>query len=221
MTLATLAQISPFLQKGQSGFGVNVGAEKGLGFNGLFMELGTSVKGVLDVELSHYNLEFDQDELFLLSDDAKAKYYELALTWWFLRSQPSSAIDINVGVRPTFELSDYRNFKYPTDTGTGVVEYEELYNAAIGLRSNVVFHLPENWLIQPFFNIEYEIGDEKESVSQTDNYNFEKGMISSLGITLAKQFEKQQSLYVSLRQYSNTYGIGDYFDVAIGYVFPW
>jgi len=220
-TLTSTAQISPFLQKEKNGFGLNMGTEKGSGFNGLFLELGTSVKGVFDAELSYYDLGFDQDELHLLSDDAKARYYELALTWWFLRSKPASFVDVNLGLRPTFELSDYSNFRYPTPDGAGVIRYKEFYNAAIGLRSNVVFHLPEKWMIQPFFNVEYEIGEEAEKTAQWSDYKTEKGMISSLGVTVGKEFVNQQTLYVSMRQYSNSYGIGDYFDLAVGYVFPW
>jgi hypothetical protein len=221
LTCSATAQISPFLQKGQSGFGINAGTEKGSGFNGLFAEIGTSVGGVLDIEAGYYHIQFDQDELYLLDDDANAKYYGLALTWWFLRSQPSSLMDFNLGMRPSFELSDYSHFRYPTPDGSDVIEYKEFYNAAIGLASNIVFHLSGNWQVQPFYNIKYEVGDEKESLSQTSDTNFEKGVVSTFGIILAKQFQKKNSLYLSLKQHSNTYGIGDYYDVAVGYVFPW
>jgi hypothetical protein len=213
LSFLAVAQISSFLPKGQSGSSVSIGAEKGESLSGFTTHLGTSLKGIFDIDLSFASEEYDGETLSL-PDNATGKYYEIACTWWFLRSVSANLPNVNIGLRPGYEFANYDDYRYTE--GSQTLDYKGYYGGELGIKSNVVFHCGDKWMIQPFYNIEYELGHDKENGHQV-NYN---GLFSSLGISIAAKAGKG-NLFLSLSQNSGTYGYGDYFEVSAGYLFPW
>ena len=221
IALTSLGQISPFLQKGQSGFGVGAGLEKGQHFDGFSVKVGTSINGVFDIEANYYRDQVDQnlEDISLLSDNATASYTDILLTWWLLRSKASDFIDVNFGLSPGFEFSNYNDYKYTV--GSQTMEYTGYYGGELGLSSNVVFNLENDWRLMPFYNLYYEIGLDKESVGSNESKTNYHGFTSGLGVTLWKSFKQGNSMYFSFRQSSDTYGSDEFYNLEIGYVLPW
>ena len=219
-SISLMAQVSPFLEKGQSGFGFNVGAEKGFGFNGVFAGVGTSIKGNLDWELDYYADQYDKAENGLLDNNAKSKYWSTCLTWWVVKTQLTPFMDVNVGLRPGFEQSSNSNYRYNDPETAKIFEYNGYKGGVMGLYSNVSFKLTKNWVFQPMYGIEYQFGTQKETISNVESKTSYKGVVSALGITLAKKLEGSNTFYFSIKQYSDTYSAGDYYSLAIGYVLP-
>jgi hypothetical protein len=222
LALSSMAQVSPFLQKGQSGFGVGAGLEQGAFFDGFSVKAGTSIKGVFDIEVNYYHDQIDQhlENFSLLSDDACAGYTEIRFTWWLLRSKPSNFIDVNFGITPGVELGNYNHYEYKNEDNQ-TVEYKGYHGGELGLSSNIVFHLEKNWMLMPFYNLYYEVGHDKESIGSNESETNYHGFTSTLGVTLGKQLKKGNSLYLSFRQSSDTYGSNGYYNVEVGYVLPW
>ncbi len=222
LALSSMAQISPFLQKGQSGFGIGLGLEKGQNFNGFSAKIGTSVKGVFDIEVNYFRDQINQymEDRTLLSDDATANYSDVLLTWWLLRSKASDFIDVNFGLAPGFEFSSSNKYEYKNDENV-TEEYKGYYGGELGMSSNFVLHLENSWMLMPFYNLYYEVGHDKVSVSQDEHKFNYHGFTSNFGITLGKKFEQGNSLYFSFKQSSATYGPDEYYNLEIGYVLPW
>ena len=220
LSVNLMAQVSPFLEKGQSGLGFNVGADKGLGFNGVFATVGTSIKGNLDLEFDYYADKFDKAEIGLLDNNSKSIYWSTCVTWWVVKTQLSPFMDINVGLRPGFEQSSNSNYRYNDPETSKIVEYNGYKGGIIGVWSNVSFNLTKNWVLQPMYGIEYQLGTQKETISNVESKSTYNGVWSSLGITLAKKLEGSNTFYFSLRQFFDTYGTGDTYSLAIGYVLP-
>jgi hypothetical protein len=60
-------------------------------FTGFSAKIGTSVKGIFDIEVNYFRDQINQykEDRTLLSDDATANYFDVLLTWWLLRSKAS------------------------------------------------------------------------------------------------------------------------------------
>lgn len=222
ITFISVAQISPFLKKGQSGFGVGAGYETGTDFDGMSAKIGTSINGVFDIDVSYYHDQLDQnsEDVTLLSDDACASYLDVIFTWWLLRTTPADFLDVNVGVAPGFEFSNYKNYEYKNGANQSA-EYDGYYGGALGLSSNVVLRADKNWMIIPFYNLEYQVGHDKETVASKESKTNYHGFTSALGLMVAKQFKQGNSIYLSVKQSSDSFGSDEYFNVEVGYVLPW
>lgn len=219
LSINLMAQISPFLEKGQCGLGLNAGVEKGFGFNGVFTTIGTSIKGNLDWEVDYYSEKYDKAENGLL-DNAKANYWSTNLTWWVVKTQLSPFMAVNVGLRPGFEQNSNSNYRYNDPVTAKIVENKGFTGGLFGVWTNVSFNLTKNWVFQPLYSIQYEFGADKELTSNVESKTSYSGFASILGITLAKKLEGSNTFYLTIRQFSDTYGDGDYYSLAIGYVLP-
>lgn len=220
LAISSMAQVSPFLQKGQSGFGFGLGLEKGQSFDGFSAKIGTSINGIFDIEVNYFRDQIDQyqENVTLSRDDATANYTDVFFTWWFLRSKASDFIDVNFGLAPGFEFASYNNFEYEYE---GDVEEKGYYGGELGISSNFVLHLENNWMLMPFYNLQYEVGHDKISVDQDEHKFNYRGFTSNLGVTLGKKFEQGNTLYFSFKQSSDTYASDEYYEVQVGYVLPW
>jgi len=221
IALTSFGQISPFLEKGQSGFGVGAGLEKGQHFDGFSAKAGVSLNGVFDIEVNYFRDQIDQqlEEITLLKDDATGSYTEILLTWWLLRSKASDFIDVNFGLSPGFEFAGYDGYEY--NIGSQSMEYKGYYGGELGVSSNVVFNLEKNWRLMPFYLLFYEVGLDKGEANADESKTNYHGFTSSLGVTLSKRLEKGNSVYFSFRQTSDTYSPGGFYNVEIGYILPW
>ncbi len=222
ITFISAAQISPFLQKGQSGLGVGAGYETGTYFDGVSAKIGTSINGVFDIDVNYYHDQIEQnmDDITLLSDDVSATYFDVIFTWWMMRSKPANFLDVNVGLAPGFEYSSYNNYAMKNDINQ-TMEYEGYYGGQLGLYSNLVFHVDKNWMVIPFYNMEYQVGHDKETVSSNEKKTNYHGFTSMLGVMVGKQFKQGNSLYLSVKQSSDSFGSDEYFNLEVGYVLPW
>ena len=215
LVLPVAAQISPLLQKGKSGGLITLGVDKEEVSWGPTVRIGTSINGIIDFELNYLHSQADEEKIHTTSEDVSANFYEAVVTWWFLRSQPTDRFDVNLGLSPGYGWGTYDDYLFQDGSQSG--EYKGYYLGQLGLQSNVVFHLDRNWIFEPFFNVDYEVGHDKVN----DNiFNFH-GFTSSLGITFGKRMKNGSALFMSLKQSSGSYGAGEYFDAEVGYVFPW
>ncbi len=70
------AQISPLLEKGQSGIGLKGTCESSYEFYSFGGKLGVSLKGNVDLELTYQNHIWGMEENNLLTNGATSDYYE-------------------------------------------------------------------------------------------------------------------------------------------------
>jgi len=217
-TIPATSQILPFLEKGKSGAGLTIGAEKGYGFSSFVAGVGASFGGKIDIEAASYNSGYDRDKLGLLDDKAKSKYLEFHLTWWLLKTELAPNLDLNIGVNPVFLTNDYTNYKY-TD-GTSIVTYDGYIGGALGIVTNMVYRTNSGWIFIPSYRFHYQAGQEKTSISLTNNSTSKSGITSSFGAAVGKTLGKAGTIYLSLKQYDDTYNTGAYYDMTVGYVIP-
>lgn len=218
LTIQATAQITPFLEKGQSGAGMNIGIEKGYGFNSFTAGVGASLGGIIDFEAGSYNTSYDSGKLGLLDDKAKSRYIEVHFTWWLFKMELLPNLKLNIGANPVFFNSDYTNYRYMD--GTAVVNYDGYTGGALGLVTNVVYRSEKGWLFIPSYRCHYQINRSHQSVALEDNSDTYTGLTSSFSAALGKSFGKSGTLYLSLRQFDDTYKSGAYYDITVGYVIP-
>ena len=218
LSLQATAQITPFLNKGESGAGMNTGIEKGYGFNSFTAGIGASWGGKIDLEAGTYNTSYDSGKIGLMDDKAKSRYIEVHLTWWLLKMELLPNLNLNIGANPVFFNSDYTNYRYMD--GTAVVNYDGYTGGALGLVTNVVYRSEKGWLFIPSYRCHYQINRSHQSVALEDNSDTYTGLTSSFSAALGKSFGKSGTLYLSLSQFDDTYKSGAYYDITVGYVIP-
>ena len=130
ITAVSTAQISRFLEKGQSGIGIRLGAEKTWGTVGYSGQVGGSIKGIIDIEASYTKDLYDQKKLGLLNNNASSNMYELWVSWWVLRKQIIPSIDVNLGVWAEICDGNYKNYS-EIDTGTTYYNYQSYLEGTI------------------------------------------------------------------------------------------
>lgn len=218
LTIQVTAQISPFLEKGQSGAGMNAGIEKGYGFNSFTAGIGASFGGKIDFEAGSYNTSYDSEKVGLLDDKAKSRYIEVHLTWWLLKAELLPNLNLNIGANPVFFNSDYTNYRYVDETN--VVTYDGYTGGALGLVTNIVYRSDKGWIFIPSYRCHYQINRSHKSVALTDNSDTYTGLTSSFSAAIGKSLGKSGTVYLSLRQFDDTYKSGAYYDITVGYVIP-
>jgi len=214
--LVASAQVSRYLEKGQSGIGIRLGTEQTYGECGFSGQVGGSIKGIIDVELSYTKDMYDTKKLDLLKDDAHSALYEGWVNWWVLRKSIIPAIDVNLAVWGEYANGFYTNYLAPDDTIAYL--YNGFQEGQFGFELAINFRVTDTWWVQPDLFAYYAVGQEKwEENSQTVKSNYQ-GIGSSIGIGIVKRIKKS-SLYLQFNQYFDSYqGSTNKYKLSIGYI---
>ncbi len=206
-------QISTYLDKGVSGFGISAGYEGSPVSDGIMCFGSYSYKGKLDITLGLYNSYLNTEEEGLTNLNASDLYLSGDVTWWALREKVASDIDVNFGLTAGFNYDTYFNY---TDEGGKYLGY---YGGYVATQFNVSFNTPIHWKVQPQIMTSFDFGVdqfEEGGVKGDEGYY---GLICFFGASLVKQFENKNSLVFTFMQGVSNYNEGSAFDISIGYVF--
>jgi len=209
------AQVSRYLEKGQSGISLRLGAEKTYGEYGLSVQAGGAIKGIIDIEASYTRSSYEGSTLDLLKGDANANLFEGWINWWVLRKSIIPAIDVNVGIWGEYANATYQNY-YAADPSTYL--YKNYQEGQFGFEVSMNFRVTDTWWVQPDLFAYYAVGQEKwEENSQTVKNNYQ-GIGSSIGIGIVKRIKKS-SLYLQYNQYFDSYQAStNKYKLSIGYI---
>lgn len=218
--ISASAQISPLLEKGKSGFGIKGTFEKSSPYYAYGGRIGGSVLGKLDIEFCYQNHYWDKENSSLLSDDATNAYYEGRLTWWPVRKEVATNIDVNLGVIAGFDYGPYDNFTYPGDVAGTITTYDHFIDAQFGLSSSLNFKIADSWYFLPSFSIIYEVGQQQETTDGVERTWADNGVTGKTGITIMKKFKKGCAIYLDAEEYSDTFGKYPFYQCSLGFVMP-
>ncbi len=213
------AQISPLLEKGKSGIGLKGIYESSYEFYSLGGKIGVSVKGNVDLELSYQNHIWGVEENDLITDGATSDYYEGKITWWLIRKEITTDININLGASLGFCYGPFNNYLYLRDDGV-IADYGYYMDGQLGIASSVDFHVGKNWHLQPTFAVIYESGRQQTKLNSGEIYESDNGVTGKVGLTVLKRFSKGDALYVDFEQWAETYGPYPFYLLSFGYVLP-
>jgi len=214
----SMAQVSRFLEKGQSGIGIRLGAEKTNGIGGYSGQVGGSIKGVVDIEISYTKDLYDQKKLGLLEENPSSSIYELWVNWWVLRKQIIPSIDVDLAVWGEVCNGNFKNYS-ELDTGTTAYHYQSYLEGQFGFEVSVNFRVTQTWWIQPGCYAYYAIGREKWDEAGVTTKNNYQGVGSSISLAVIKRIKKS-SLYIMASQYFDNYeGSANKYKISIGYIF--
>lgn len=216
-SLTTGAQVSRYLEKGQSGIGLRIGSEKTYGMYGFSGQIGGSIKGIIDIEVSYTKDLYDQTQNDLLDNNASSSLYEGWVNWWVIRKQIIPAIDVNVALWGEYANSPYKNYR-TIDTDTTQYLYKSYQEGQFGFEISVNFRITDTWWLQPGFFAYYAVGQEKwdeKALTVKNNY---QGVGSSLELGIVKRIRKS-SLYLQFNQYFDSYEAStNKYKLSIGYI---
>ncbi len=213
----SMAQVSRYLEKGQSGVGLRLGAEKTYGMYGFSGQVGGSIKGIVDIEVSFTKDLYDQMQNNLLDNNASSSLYEGWVNWWVIRKQIIPAIDVNVAIWGEYANAPYKNYR-AIDTDTTQYLYKSFQEGQFGFEIALNFRITDSWWLQPGFFAYYAVGQEKwDEKGSTVKTNYQ-GIGSSLEIGIVKRIKKS-SLYLQFNQYFDSYeGSTNKYKLSIGYI---
>jgi len=211
-TIILKAQVSPYLEKGESGFGINAGVETGRGFDGLFGYASYSLKGVVDFVARLDQGYYNEDLEILTNPDATSLYYSGEVTWWVLRESPTTGIDVNFGAIASIEGEKNQDFTFIGGS------YEGYLGWVAGIHTNVNFSLPNQWSLQPKLLFYYGMGKDRYNYiisSGSETYRYAS---SYFGASLSKKMVGGNSLVTTFMQGMSS-SSNHYYEFSIGYVF--
>ncbi|MEI7980497.1 MAG: hypothetical protein WCI71_02520 [Bacteroidota bacterium] len=209
------AQVSRYLEKGQSGIGLKAGGEKTHGMYGFSGQVGGSVKGIIDIEFSFTKDLYDQKSFGLLDNNASSTLYEGWINWWVLRKQIMKIIDVNLAVWGEYANSPYRNYRYADKDTTNYNSYQE---GQFGFEASLNFRLTDTWWLQPAYSAYYCIGQEKLTEGSSPVSNNYSMVSSYIALGLAKRIKKS-TLYIQVNQYFNSNSDStNTYKLSIGYI---
>jgi hypothetical protein len=216
--LSANAQVSRFLEKGQSGIGIRLGAEKTYGIGGYSAQIGGSIKGIVDIEASYTKDLYDQKKLGLSEANPNSSTYELWVDWWVVRKQIIPSIDVNLAVWAEICDVNFNNYS-EIDTGSTYYQYQSYLEGQLGFEVSVNFRVTQSWWIQPGCFAYYAIGREKwDELGVTTKNNYQ-GVGSSISLAVIKRIKKS-SLYFMANQYFDSYeGSANKYKISVGYIF--
>ncbi len=219
------AQISTYLEKGKSGFGINAGYEITKGYDGLFGKLSYSLNGNLELTLSAFQSYFNENEDDLLNEDASDLYLGLEASWWMIREKMTSDIDFNLALCAGFQTDDYNNYEYVSGyyDNTGLNFWTGTYNGYtggfLGFNLNMSFNLPEKWSVQPMFMTYLGMGMDNYTIKGETKEALYHGVSTWFGASVVKRLSGGNSLMLTLLDGISTYNDSHTFDIGVGYVF--
>jgi hypothetical protein len=206
-------QISTYLDKGVSGFGITAGYEGAPGSDAIMCFGSYSYKGKLDITLGLYNSYWNKWQEGLTNFDATDLYLSGDVTWWAIREKVASDIDVNFGLTAGFNYDTYFNYTYEGGSYLGY------YGGYVGSQFNLSFNTPIKWKVQPQIATYFDFGvDQYEEGGVKGNEGY-YGLMCFFGASLVKQFENKNSLVFSFMQGVSNYNQGSAFDISIAYVF--
>jgi hypothetical protein len=216
-TLSMNAQVSSYLNKGESGAGVVVNYQGSYDFDGLYGIFSYSHKGILDFSVCLSESYFNEYDEHLMNYDAKDFYYSGEINWWIIREKPTANIDVNFALNVGVESANYKDYTYIGGS------YEGFFGGYVGLNANVNFNLPNKWALQPFLINYYGFGNDHSTElvsggSSLDVKEFYHGISSRYGFSLLKKMDSGNSLIFSITNGLSDYNDHNSFDVGIGYV---
>lgn len=211
------AQVSTYLEKGQSGAGISLNYEGAAGSDGVFGILSYSHKGILDLSVCVNQTYFNKYEEDLMNLDATDLYYSGELTWWLLREKVSPSIEANFGINLGVERANYKNYSYIGGS------YNGYFGGWVGISTSVCFNLPNKWTLQPMMFNYYGFGNDFNTQlvsggATLETKEFYYGAVSFLGASLSKKFDSGNSLFFSFMQGLTNYNSNSDFNVGLGYV---
>ena len=210
------AQVSSYLNKGESGAGVIANYESGYGFDGVFGVFSYSHKGILDLSVCLSQSYFNEWEEGTTNPDATDFYYSGEVSWWVIREKPTQGIEVNFALNLGLEAANYKDYTFIGGS------YDGYYGGWIGFNANVNFNLPNKWTLQPnlihYYGFGYDRNSELVGGVATNTKDFYRGTGSMLGVSLQKKLNSGNSLIFSFMQGLSNYNNFNIFDVGVGYV---
>jgi len=214
--LGSTAQVARFLEKGQSGFGLRIGAEKTYGVFGFSGQISGSIKGIVDIELSLTKDIYDKNRLGLLDDKASSLLPELWINWWIIRKQIIPVIDVNFAIWGEYAYAGYKNYR---ELDPDTTDYKYYMEGQLGFELSVNFRVTDTWWVQPGFFAYYAIGQEQWDEKTGKVKNNYQGAGSSINVAIVKRIKKS-SLYFMANQYFDSYqGSTNKYKLSVGYIF--
>ena len=205
LALPVVAQISPYLEKGKSGFGLNVGYEQSHSFKGALANVGYSYKGIIDIEANFYSEGYDKIAEGLIRDDASALGFMGCINWWMIRKQPTPMIDVLFGLTAGVEHFAYSKYSYLSSGYGEPTDYNGDFDGMFGFDSRVKFRLDNGCSLMPAFALVYDVGAEQltnASGNYSENYD---GFMSRIGVSLSKSLKNGSSVYMEANNYISTF----------------
>lgn len=217
ISYAANAQVSTYLEKGQTGIGLQGIAVKGYKFNGYGAKLSGTMKGIVDIEVIAAHDIYDKDINHLIAGNT-AQFYNAKATWWLYRSTITTGIEANFGISGGFMTGTYKDFKY-NNSETGLPEESKSYSeGTFGFESSVNFQLSKTWFFQPQFGVLLDAGaDEgiRNNKAYTESYT---GLTSNLGAAIFKRMPNCGTVYFDVDQFIDTFDSKGFYYVSLGYI---
>ena len=213
---AVQGQVSRYIDKGQSGLSVQLGADKTYGESGLSAQIGATYKGAIDVEFSYTKTGYESNRLELLEGDATSSLYEFRVNWWLFREQIHPSIDVNLSLWGEYAHAGFQNYLAADPIPYDYLNYNE---GQFGFEMSVNFQLSEKWWLQPNMFAYYALGREEWTENALTVLNNYKGVGSALGVGAVRRIAKN-SLYFQFNQYFDSYQDTDgKYKISMGYIF--
>lgn len=211
------AQISTFLEPGKSGAGIRAVGEQGIGFYGFGGGLTASVKGKLDIDFIYTHDTYNQDGIEMISETAPANYFSGRMRYWIFRERIHPAIDVNFAVSGGAEYANITASKVMDGTSE-ILEYDRFNALELGFGTNVDFHMPHKWIVEPSLFFSYEVGMEYWKEGQAPKKESSTGINGVFGLSLIRRTDKG-AFFIQANQYIESGLSGNWWNFAVGYAF--
>lgn len=218
LALPVVAQISPYLEKGKGGFGLTGGFEQGGSFKGYFGTLSGSFKGIIDLDVYVGTDHYDKIAASLLGDNGSSLGFVGTATWWAIRKQPSSMVNLDFGLTAGYENYAYSKYSYIHNTDGNTVDYKGYMGGLVGFESRIKFRMNESWSLIPGYAVVYGFGKDKgveNGVAYADPYS---DFMSRFGVSLAKRLAKGNVVFFAANQYFGTSESSSFYELTVGFI---
>ena len=214
--LTATAQVSRYLEKGQSGLGIKISAPTTYGVQGFSAQIGGSIKGIVDIEVSYTKNAYNEKRLdYLLDNNANSSLYEGWINVWLFRKEIIPAILVDICLWGGYAYSGYKNYRYMEPDTTIFQSYHE---GQVGFEAGFTFKLTDTWWLQPGYFAYFAFGQERWDNKTGLVKNNYTGVGSSIYVGLAKKIKKS-TIYIQANQSFDSYqGSTNAYKISLGYV---
>ncbi|MEI6091809.1 MAG: hypothetical protein WCR42_15235 [bacterium] len=217
ISYAANAQVSTYLEKGQTGIGLQAFAEKGYKLEGYGAKLCGTMKGIVDIEVIAAHDIYDKDINHLISGNT-AQFYNAKATWWLYRSTIVSGIEANVGISGGFMTATYKDFKFNNTETNQPEEYTSFAEGTFGLETSINIQLSKTWFFQPQYSVYAEAGNDegiRNNKAYTESYT---GLTTNIGAAIFKRIPNCGTAYFDIDQFSDTFDSDCLYYISLGYI---
>jgi hypothetical protein len=195
--------------------GLFAGYEKSNSYDGSFIEVGGSYKGIYELRLFRNSDTFDGPKTGLDNDDAGMDGLGFKAAWWPVRKE-LQVMDINAGVWVGMARFKYMNYTW----GAPQQEYEGFTTFSAGAISNLNIHFDQRWTLHPYFALEFNRGSESFGPKGNPSKEDISGAARYTGVAISREMKNEAIVYLLIEESSSSYSQFGNFMAGFGVIFP-